>query len=186
MHATLLAELGGIILALGLLGRMAGRCGQSPIPLYLLAGLAFGHGGLLSLSASEEFVATGAEIGVVLLLLMLGLEYTAADLVTSLKAHHRAGAVDFALNAVPGAAAALLLGWGPVDSARPRPSDHPWISSSGVIAQDHWATWGADRQPRDSGPSSASSSSKIWRWPSTCRFLLRCWPGSALATGHRV
>ena len=113
MHAALLAELGGIILALGLLGRIACRYGQSPIPLYLLAGLAFGHGGLLPLRASEEFIATGAEIGVVLLLLMLGLEYTAADLVTNLKAHHRAGAVDFVLNALPGAAAALLLGWGP-------------------------------------------------------------------------
>jgi CPA2 family monovalent cation:H+ antiporter-2 len=54
VHTALLAELGGIILALGLLGRMAGRYGQSPIPLYLLAGLAFGHGGLLPLSASEE------------------------------------------------------------------------------------------------------------------------------------
>ena len=70
---------------------MADRYGQSPIPLYLLAGLAFGHGGLLPLRASEEFIATGAEIGVVLLLFMLGLEYTAADLVTNLKAHHRAG-----------------------------------------------------------------------------------------------
>lgn len=72
MHAALLAELGAIILALGLLGRLAGRYGQSPIPLYLLAGLAFGHGGLLPLAASEDFVATGAEIGVVLLLLTLG------------------------------------------------------------------------------------------------------------------
>jgi CPA2 family monovalent cation:H+ antiporter-2 len=74
VQATLLAELGGIILALGLLGRLASRFGQSPIPLYLLAGLAFGHGGLLPLSASEEFTETGAEIGVILLLLTLGLE----------------------------------------------------------------------------------------------------------------
>jgi hypothetical protein len=73
VHAALLAELGGIILALGLLGRLAGRYGLSPTPLYLLAGLAFGHGGLLPLSASEEFIATGAEISVVLLLLPLGL-----------------------------------------------------------------------------------------------------------------
>jgi CPA2 family monovalent cation:H+ antiporter-2 len=102
VHAPPLAELGGIILALGLLGRIAGRYGQSPIPLYLLAGLAFGHGGLLPLRASEEFIATGAEIGVVLLLLMLGLEYTAADLVTNLKAHHQAGAVDFVLTRCPG------------------------------------------------------------------------------------
>jgi CPA2 family monovalent cation:H+ antiporter-2 len=133
VHTALLAELGGIILALGLLGRLAGRYGQSPIPLYLLAGLAFGHGGLLPLSASEEFIATGAEIGVVLLLLTLGLEYTAAELVTSLKAHYPAGAVDFALNALPGAAAALLLGWGPV--AAVALGGITWISSSGVIAK---------------------------------------------------
>jgi len=133
MHTPLLAELGGIILAVGLLGRMAGRYGQSPIPLYLLAGLAFGHGGLLPLSASAEFVATGAEIGVVLLLLTLGLEYTAAELMTSLKTHYPAGAADFALNALPGAAAAFLLGWGPV--AAVALAGVTWVSSSGVIAK---------------------------------------------------
>jgi CPA2 family monovalent cation:H+ antiporter-2 len=133
VHAALLAELGGIILALGLLGRLAGRFGQSPIPLYLLAGLAFGHGGLLPLSASEEFISAGAEIGVILLLLTLGLEYTAPELVTSLKTHYPAGAVDFVLNALPGAAAALLLGWGPV--AAVALGGITWISSSGVIAK---------------------------------------------------
>ena len=98
MHDTtaLLIELGAVILALGILGRIAGRFGFSPIPLYLLAGLAFGHGGLLPLAASEEFVATGAEIGVILLLLLLGLEYTAADLVGTLKTQYVSGAVDFA------------------------------------------------------------------------------------------
>jgi CPA2 family monovalent cation:H+ antiporter-2 len=133
VQATLLAELGGIILALGLLGRLASRFGQSPIPLYLLAGLAFGHGGLLPLTASQEFTETGAEIGVILLLLTLGLEYTASELVTSLKTHYWAGAVDFALNAIPGAAAALLLGWGPV--AAVVLGGITWISSSGVIAK---------------------------------------------------
>ena len=115
MHsAVLLIEFGSIILGLGLLGRFAARFRLSPIPLYLLAGLAFGEGGLLPLGASEEFVSIGAEIGVILLLLMLGLEYTAGDLVTNLKAHYPSGLVDGALNALPGAAAALLLGWGPV------------------------------------------------------------------------
>nr|WP_238342464.1 cation:proton antiporter [Actinopolymorpha rutila] len=118
---------------MGLLGRIAGRYGFSPIPLYLLAGLAFGHGGLLPLDASEEFVSVGAEIGVILLLLMLGLEYTAADLVTNLKTQFPAGIVDFALNAVPGALAALLLGWGPV--AAVVLAGVTWISSSGVIAK---------------------------------------------------
>ncbi|WP_079084824.1 cation:proton antiporter [Streptomyces dysideae] len=135
MHssAVFLIEFGAIILGLGLLGRLAGRLKFSPIPLYLLAGLAFGKGGLLPLGASEEFIAIGAEIGVVLLLLMLGLEYTASDLVTNLKTHYPAGLVDAALNALPGAALALLLGWGPV--AAVVLAGVTWISSSGVIAK---------------------------------------------------
>ncbi|MGW5097362.1 cation:proton antiporter [Streptomyces nodosus] len=135
MHSTavFLIEFGGILLSLGLLGRLAGRMGFSPIPLYLLAGLAFGKGGLLPLDTSEEFVATGAEIGVILLLLMLGLEYTASDLVSNLKTQYPAGLVDGALNALPGAAAALLLGWGPV--AAISLAGVTWISSSGVIAK---------------------------------------------------
>ncbi|MCX4718953.1 cation:proton antiporter [Streptomyces virginiae] len=135
MHhtTTLLIELGAIILALGLLGRLAGRVGFSPIPLYLLAGLAFGHGGVLPLQASEEFVGTGAEIGVILLLLLLGLEYRASELVSNLKTQYPSGAVDFVLNAAPGAAAALLLGWGPV--AAVALAGVTWISSSGVIAK---------------------------------------------------
>ncbi|WTW99523.1 cation:proton antiporter [Streptomycetaceae bacterium NBC_01309] len=134
MHgAVFLIEFGGILFALGLLGRFAGRLRFSPIPLYLLAGLAFGEGGLLPLGASEEFVAIGAEIGVILLLLMLGLEYTASDLVSNLKSQYPAGIVDFVLNALPGAAMALLLGWGPV--AAVVLAGVTWISSSGVIAK---------------------------------------------------
>ncbi|MFF1421361.1 cation:proton antiporter [Streptomyces sp. NPDC058280] len=135
MHETtaLLIELGAIILSLGILGRIAGRMGFSSIPLYLLAGLAFGHGGLLPLNASEEFVATGAEIGVILLLLLLGLEYSASELVSNLKTQYPSGIVDFVLNAVPGAAAALILGWGPV--AAVALAGVTWISSSGVIAK---------------------------------------------------
>ena len=135
MHssAVFLIEFGCIILGLGLLGRFAGRFRFSPIPLYLLAGLAFGNGGLLPLGTSEDFVAIGAEIGVILLLLMLGLEYTASDLVSNLKTHYPAGLVDAALNALPGAAMALLLGWGPV--AAVVLAGVTWVSSSGVIAK---------------------------------------------------
>ncbi|MBO3675088.1 cation:proton antiporter [Streptomyces sp. NEAU-YJ-81] len=135
MHssAVFLIEFGAVILGLGLLGRLAGRFQFSPIPLYLLAGLAFGEGGLLPLGTSEQFVATGAEIGVILLLLMLGLEYTASDLVSNLKTQYRAGLVDAVLNALPGAVMALLLGWGPV--AAVVLAGVTWISSSGVIAK---------------------------------------------------
>ncbi|MZD04647.1 cation:proton antiporter [Streptomyces sp. SID5785] len=134
MHsAVFLIEFGAVVLVLGLLGRFAVRLKFSPIPLYLLAGLLFGAGGVVPLAGSEEFIEVGAEIGVVLLLLMLGLEYTAGDLVGHLKTHARAGGVDFLLNALPGAAAALLLGWGPV--AAVVLAGVTWVSSSGVIAK---------------------------------------------------
>ena len=65
MHgAAALLELGGVILGLGILGRLAGRLGLSAIPLYLLAGLAFGEGGLLPLVTASEFIEIGAEVGV--------------------------------------------------------------------------------------------------------------------------
>ena len=135
MHEStlLLIEVGALLLALGLLSRLADRVGISPIPLYLLIGLALGEGGLVPLDESEAFFAIGSEIGVILLLLMLGLQYTAVELVTSLKRSRRAGAVDALLNALPGAAMALLLGWGPI--AAVALAGVTWISSSGVIAK---------------------------------------------------
>src|SRR3954470_2328503 len=116
-----------------MLGRLGRRFGLSPIPLYLLAGLAFGHGGLLPLSASEEFIRVGAEIGVILLLVMLGLEYSAAELVGNLRAAAPAGLLDAALNALPGAGFALLLGWD--WRAALVLVGITWVSSSGVIAK---------------------------------------------------
>lgn len=135
MHDTtvLLVELGAVILGLGLVGRFAGRVGLSPIPLYLLGGLAFGHGGLFPLDATEGFIEIGAEIGVILLLLMLGLEYSASELVTNLRTQYPSGIVDFLCNALPGAIAALLLGWGA--TAAIALAGVTWISSSGVIAK---------------------------------------------------
>ncbi|WP_434742345.1 cation:proton antiporter [Micromonospora sp. SH-82] len=130
---SILIELGALLFGLGLLGRLSRRIGFSPIPLYLLAGLAFGHGGLLPLAASEEFIAVGSEIGVILLLVMLGLEYSAGELVGNLRAAAPAGLIDAVLNALPGAAFALLLGWGWL--AAVVLAGITWVSSSGVIAK---------------------------------------------------
>ncbi|MCT9934270.1 cation:proton antiporter [Planotetraspora sp. A-T 1434] len=112
--AILFLEFGAVLLGLGVLGALALRVGVSPIPLYLIAGLAFGTGGILPLTTSKEFVSVGAQLGVILVMLPLGLEYTADELVTSLKGNSRAGIVDVVVNAAPGAVCALLLGWGPV------------------------------------------------------------------------
>jgi len=67
------------------LARIASRWGFSAIPLYLLAGLAFGNGGLSPLKVSAGFIHIGAEIGVLLLLFMLGVEYTGRELVENLR-----------------------------------------------------------------------------------------------------
>ncbi|MBX3092003.1 MAG: cation:proton antiporter [Cryobacterium sp.] len=135
VHDTtiLLIEVGALLLALSLLARLGNRFGISPIPLYLLAGLAFGSGGALPLSASSEFFEVGSEIGVILLLVMLGLEYSAAELVGSLKRSKLAGILDALFNALPGAAFAFLLGWGPI--AALALAGITWVSSSGVIAK---------------------------------------------------
>jgi CPA2 family monovalent cation:H+ antiporter-2 len=131
--ATIFLELGAVLFTLGLLGQAASRFGVSPIPLYLLGGLAFGRGGLFYLGASEEFIEVGAEIGVVLLLLTLGIEYTAVELLGGLRRQAPAGALDLALNAAPGVAAALLLGWGPL--AAVVMGGVTAVSSSGIIAK---------------------------------------------------
>jgi CPA2 family monovalent cation:H+ antiporter-2 len=131
--ALALIEIGALLLGIGLLGRVARAWGISPIPLVLLVGLAFGDGGLLPITHGEEFIEIGAEIGVILLLLMLGLEYTAGELVGSLRTSRYAGVIDLVLGAVPGALAALLLGWGPV--AAFALAGVTWVSSSGVVAK---------------------------------------------------
>ncbi|MEU6409254.1 cation:proton antiporter [Microbispora sp. NPDC046933] len=135
MHNTaiLFLEFGAVVLGLGILGALALRAGISPIPLYLIAGLAFGTGGILPLATSEDFIATGAELGVILLLLTLGLEYNADELMTSLKGNARAGLVDLVLNAAPGAICALLLGWGPV--AAVAMAGVTYATSSGITAK---------------------------------------------------
>lgn len=131
--ARLLLELGAVVFGLGVLGRLASRIGLSPIPFYLLAGLAFGTGGLLPLSAPTGFFVTGAQVGVVLLLLVLGLEYTADDLVSSLRRQAPIGVLDLLLNGLPGAVLALLLGWGGL--AALAMFGVTAISSSGIISK---------------------------------------------------
>jgi CPA2 family monovalent cation:H+ antiporter-2 len=111
--AALLIQLGATLLALGMLGRLARVMNIPVIPLYLLGGLAFGQGGFVTLSASHDFVQVAAEIGVILLLLMLGLEYSASELLTNVRGQVPIGVLDAVANALPGALLALAAGWGP-------------------------------------------------------------------------
>jgi CPA2 family monovalent cation:H+ antiporter-2 len=129
----LLIELGLVVIGLAILARIASRWGFSAIPLYLLAGLAFGNGGLAPLKVSAGFIHIGAEIGVLLLLFMLGVEYTGTELVENLRGGFPAAVVDLALNFTPGVIAGLLLRWQAL--AAVLLGGVTYVSSSGVIAK---------------------------------------------------
>ena len=132
-NAAVLLELGGVIVGLAVLARVAGRLGIPTIPLYLTAGLAFGKGGILPLVTTEGFVEIGAEIGLILLLFMLGLEYTARELLTTVRVQASTAALDLVLNFSPGVIAGMLLGWSTIASVAL--GGITYVSSSGIIAK---------------------------------------------------
>ena len=132
-HPELLVELGAILLGLAVLSRLATRIGMPTIPIYLTAGLAFGKGGLVPLVTAEDFVEVGAEIGLILLLFMLGLEYTATELTTTIRSQVRIGVLDMVLNFSPGFLFGMVLGWGFVLSVVL--GGVTYVSSSGIIAK---------------------------------------------------
>lgn len=126
-------ELGAVALALAVLARLAGRLGIPAIPLYLVAGLAVGEGGIAPLDVSADFIELTAQIGVLLLLLALGLEYTGDELRAGLRTGAATGAADALLNAAPGFGLGLLLGWSVTEAVLL--AGVTWISSSGVVAK---------------------------------------------------
>ena len=131
--ALVFIEIGVVALVLAAMARLAGRLGITAIPFYLLAGLAVGEGGLVPLDVSAEFISLTAEIGVLLLLLALGLEYTADEMRQGLRGGVVPGTVDAVVNFTPGLAAGLLLGWDA--TAAVLLGGVCWISSSGVVAK---------------------------------------------------
>ncbi len=124
-------ELGAVIFVLGLGARVAGRAGLSPIPLYLLAGLVLSSFDIRVLSG--EFVQFAAGLGVVLLLFLIGLEYTAEELSAQLRRFKRAGVLDFLLNFPPGLLVGLALGWHP--TAAIVLGGVTWVTSSAIVAK---------------------------------------------------
>lgn len=129
----LFLELGLLLGVLSALGGVARRGGFSPVPLYLIGGLAMGDGGLVPLPGAAPFIEAAASIGVVLLLLSLGLQFSVIEFADSLRRHVPSGLVDLVLNAVPGAVAGWLLGLdltGVVALA-----GATYVSSSGIISR---------------------------------------------------
>lgn len=116
-----------------MLARIASRFGFTAIPLYLIAGLAVGEGGVFPLDVSHDFIELVAEIGVLLLLLTLGLEYSTVELRLGLRSGGAAGVVDAVANFSPGFALGLMLGW--EVPAAVLLGGVCWVSSSGIISK---------------------------------------------------
>ncbi len=132
--AVLFFELGLFLVGMALLARLAMRFNFSPVPLYLLGGLLIGAVGVVPISdATESFIQAGSEIGVILLLFMIGLEYSGEELSNGLRYGWPVGLVDLILNFSPGFLFGLLLGWGWITALLL--GGITYISSSGVIAK---------------------------------------------------
>ncbi|MBB5156749.1 cation:proton antiporter [Saccharopolyspora phatthalungensis] len=135
MHTSiaLLLELGIVLIVLGAVGTVTRRFGVSPIPLYLLVGLAVGEGGIAPLPAARDFVEIGASIGVVLLLLTLGLEFSIEEFTVTLRQHVPSGLADMVVNAAPGALAGWLLGLDATGIVAL--AGVTWVSSSTIVSR---------------------------------------------------
>lgn len=131
--ALTLAEIGGLLLVLGILAFLAARLRFSIVPIYLLVGLIVGQGGLGLINLSQDFLNLGAQIGAILLLLLLGLEHSAKDLSHAFRERKSAGLFDLATNFLPGAALALIFGWGPL--AAIAIGGISYVSSSGIASE---------------------------------------------------
>lgn len=131
--AEAFVEIGTIVLVLSVLARVATWLRITAIPLFLVGGLVVGEGQLVPLDVSGEYIALTGEIGVLLLLLTLGLEYTAEELQTGLRTGAGTGLIDALTNFTPGFAIGLVLGW--ELTAALLLGGVSWVSSSGVAAK---------------------------------------------------
>ena len=128
-----LGEIGSVLVLLGVASFLASKFKFSSVPIFLGAGLFFGNGGIVELNLSDDFLNLGAQIGAILLLLLLGLEYSAGELVETVKERRSLGIMDVLINGIPGALFGLLMGWGLVGALVL--GGITYVSSSGIAAQ---------------------------------------------------
>lgn len=133
IDSLVLAEIGAVLIFLGLAALLATALRFSVVPIFLLTGLAFGEGGLVPLKLSDNFLTLGAQMGAILLLLLLGLEYSATELIDGIKQNKSLGIVDLVLNFLPGVLVGIVLGWGYVGAMAL--GGITYVSSSGIASQ---------------------------------------------------
>ena len=132
-----LLELGEVFLVCAVAGAVALRIGLSVIPLYVVSGMLAGPfvAGRLGLPTvpESELLTVLAEVGIVLLLFFLGLEFSLDRLLASRSRITRAGAVDLAVNLPLGIVIGLALGWSAVEALLL--GGIVYISSSAIITK---------------------------------------------------
>ncbi|MCG1004324.1 MULTISPECIES: cation:proton antiporter [Halobacterium] len=121
MAEALLLELGIALAALAVAGSVARYFDQPVIPAYIAVGILVGpHAPTsvatvsLQLVSESAVVETAAEVGIVLLLFFLGLEFDVGTLVRNRRRLSAVGGIDLAVNAAVGVALGVLFGFGPV------------------------------------------------------------------------
>lgn len=134
---TSLLSVGEMFLAIALAGALATRIGLSVIPIYLVAGLLVGPNVLGALGGPAvpdgEVVTILAELGIVLLLFFLGLEFSIDRLIESWDRISRAGLLDLGVNFPVGVGLGLLFGWSLVEALLL--GGIVYISSSAIITK---------------------------------------------------
>jgi len=139
MADPLLLQAAIVVAALAVAGTLAERFGQSVIPAYILVGLVVGpnaprlRGLSLALVEGGEFIDLLAELGIVLLLFFLGLEFRIDQLVAARDRVAAAGAVDAVVNLGVGVVLGLAFGFTPLETAFL--AGIVYISSSAVITK---------------------------------------------------
>jgi CPA2 family monovalent cation:H+ antiporter-2 len=134
---TSLLSVGEMFLAIALAGALATRIGLSVIPIYLVAGVLVGPNVLGALGGPAvpdgEVVTILAELGIVLLLFFLGLEFSVDRLLESWDRISRAGLLDLGVNFPVGVGLGLLFGWSLVEALLL--GGIVYISSSAIITK---------------------------------------------------
>jgi CPA2 family monovalent cation:H+ antiporter-2 len=132
-----LLELGELFVTVALAGAVGYRLGLSVIPLYVVGGMLAGP--FVAGRLGVPYVQTGealtllAELGIVLLLFFLGLEFSLDRLLAARTNISRAGVVDIVVNLPIGVVIGLALGWSVVEALLL--GGIVYISSSAIITK---------------------------------------------------
>ncbi|MFC4359828.1 cation:proton antiporter [Halobium salinum] len=132
-----LLDIGAAFLVLAFAGAVATRVGLSVVPLYVVAGVLVGPNvagelGLPYVPTGEVLTVFG-ELGIVLLLFFLGLEFSIDRLLAARTRIGKAGLLDVGVNFPLGVGLGLLFGWSALESLLL--GGIVYISSSAIITK---------------------------------------------------